>query len=269
MSASRAVPSNTTRVTPAARYDDHSASEIAATLGLPSAIVFEQLTSTLDIAHELGAQGVEAGALVLADAQTAGRGRMGRAWESQPGRGIWLTLLERPQREDALSVLSLRIALALASAVEPFAMAPVLLKWPNDVYVGGRKLAGVLLEARWRGNRLDWLAVGVGINVSAPVGLDAASLAPGTDRLAVLRSVVPALRRAVATPGALGADEISRFAVRDLAAGRRCVMPAEGRVAGIDADGALLVDTDRGRAAFHGGSLILADASADSLGEMP
>src|SRR6185437_6769203 len=195
-----------------------------------------------DIAHRLGDEGTESGTLVIADEQTAGRGRMGRSWHSERGRGIWLTLVERPAATEMLSVLSLRVALALAPALDHFAELPVRLKWPNDVYVEDRKVAGVLLEARWRGSRLDWMAAGVGINVRAPQGHDGASLAPGTDRVSVLRSVVPGLRRALATAGPLSPAEISSFAARDLALGRECELPAAGCVAGIDASGALLVD---------------------------
>lgn len=237
-------------------------------LGVPRVVAREEVGSTLDIAHALGEEGSEAGTLVIADAQTAGRGRMGKRWESKRGQGIWLTLLERPGHGEASSVASLRIALALAPALDPFATAPIQLKWPNDVYAGGRKLAGILLEARWHGTRLDWLAVGVGINVTAPDRPDAAWLAPGTRRLDVLRAIVPPLRRAVAARGTLGERELSDFAARDLAAGRWCTSPAAGRVAGIDSSGALLVDTDRRRAAFHGGSLILAGDTAHSLGDL-
>lgn len=246
------------RATPAAAYDGRSAADLATALSVPRVVLYSEVSSTLDIVHMLGEEGAPAGTLVLAEAQSAGRGRMGRTWHSEPGRGIWLTLLERPLGEEILSVLSLRIALALAPALDAFAVAPVRLKWPNDIYAGPRKLAGVLLEARWHGARLDWLAVGVGINVQAPRGHEAASLAQGTDRVAVLRTVVPGLRRAVATSGPLDRRELSAFAARDLAVGEACELPAPGRVAGIDAHGALLIDTADGRAAFHGGSLVLA-----------
>lgn len=261
MSDARAIPA--TAPVFATSYDGQSATEIAATLMLPRVMLFDTVSSTLDIAHTLGEEGADAGTLVLADEQTAGRGRMGRTWHSEPGRGIWLTLLERPVADESLSVLSVRIALALAPVLEPFVQAPpVRLKWPNDVHVDDRKLAGVLVEARWRGTRLDWIAVGVGINVRAPLGYEAACLAPGTDRLSVLRAVIPSLRRAVARTGPLTRDELAAYRARDLAVGRDCEMPARGRVAGIDASGALLIDTEHGRTAFHGGSLILTDASA-------
>lgn len=260
MSASRTAAA--VHATPASIYDERSAEEIAAALGLPAVIPYNEVSSTLDVAHEAAANGAAAGTLVLADAQRAGRGRMGRSWHSEPGRGIWLTLVERPPADEMTSVLSLRIALALAPALDRFSSAPIRLKWPNDIHAGGRKLAGILLEARWRGPRLDWLAVGIGINIQAPSSYEAASLSPGTSRLDVLAAIIPGVRRAVAAIGPLTPEELAAFAARDLAVGRACEQPARGRVAGVDRDGALLVDTDTVRVAFHGGSLVLADLPA-------
>lgn len=253
---------------PAGHYAGRPVAEIAAMLALPAVVAFDHVSSTLDVAHEMGGQGVPPGTLVLADAQSAGRGRMGRSWQSEPGRGIWLTLVERPPENEMLSVLSLRIALALAPALDRFADSRLRLKWPNDLYEGEHKLAGVLVEARWRGTHLDWLAVGIGINTQAPSGLDAASLAAGTDRIQVLGTVVPAVRRAVASVGPLTEEELAAFGARDLAVGRLCRSPALGRVAGIDRSGALLVDVGGGRVAFHGGSLVLAD-TGNSQGDTP
>ena len=238
-------------------YDGHSAEELAVKLGVPRVVLFAEVGSTLDVAHRLGEDGAEPGTLVIADAQTAGRGRLGRSWRSEPGAGIWLTLVERPPSDDALSVLALRIALALAPALDPFASGPVRLKWPNDIFVGEKKLAGVLVEARWHGSRLDWLAIGVGINVCAPENFEGAALSPDANRIAILESVIPALRHAVSRRGELTAGELGRFRARDLAVGRRCAEPTPGVVAGLRRDGALLVDGAEGRAAFHAGSLVL------------
>lgn len=237
-------------------YEGRSAASLAAILSLPRVVVFEEVGSTLDVAHRLGEEGAASGTLVIADAQTAGRGRMGRSWRSEPGAGLWLTLLERPA-EDTLGVLALRLALALAPALEPFAPAPIRLKWPNDLFIGDRKLAGVLVEARWHGSRLDWLAVGVGINVRAPRAFPGAALSPEAQRIDILRTVIPALRSAVARTGELSDDELTRFHARDLAVGMPCLEPAAGVVAGLRHDGALLIDGAAGRAAFHAGSLVL------------
>lgn len=205
-------------------------------------IEYDEVGSTLDVAHELAAEGAESGTIIIANAQTKGRGRMGRSWRSEPGAGLWLTLIERPTDADALDVLSLRIGLALAPALDPFADAPVQLKWPNDLYVDGRKLAGILIEARWREGHPEWVAIGVGINLRPPATeSNAIGLRAGLTRHDVLPVIGPALRIAATAHGSLSAAELDAFAARDYAVGRRCVEPVAGTVMGIDASGALLV----------------------------
>lgn len=232
---------------------------LAVRLGVPRVAAFDRVGSTLDVAHALAAEGAPGGTLVIAEEQTAGRGRMGRVWRSAPGSGIWLTLVERPRDAEALDVLSLRLGLQAVEALDPFAGERVGLKWPNDLYLEAGKLAGVLVEARWRDARLDWIAIGFGLNVVPPVGVAGAGLLPGTDRLEVLEALVPALRAAAAATGHLGADELAAFAARDVARGRRIVAPVQGVVAGIEQGGALLVDTTAGRERVRAGSLIFAE----------
>lgn len=239
------------------RYDGLDAHTLAQRLGVPRASVHDEVTSTLDIAHELAATGAPAGTIVLADAQTAGRGRHGRTWRSMPGAGIWLTVIERPIDAEELDVLPLRVGIALAPALDAFAAGPVSLKWPNDLYVERGKLAGVLTEARWRGERLEWIAIGVGINVQAPAEELAAGLASGTQRLDVLDAVVPAIRDAAARRGELTEQELATFAARDRAVGRVCVAPVAGVVCGIDSGGALVVAVGSGVVAVRSGSLVL------------
>ncbi|HET7631247.1 MAG TPA: biotin--[acetyl-CoA-carboxylase] ligase [Gemmatimonadaceae bacterium] len=243
------------------RYDGCTAAELAAALDVPDVRLFARVGSTLDVAHECAAAGAPAGTVVLADEQSAGRGRQGRSWVSDPGAGIWLSVVERPADAGAVGVLSLRLGLHAAAALDAFAPAPVKLKWPNDLYVDGRKLAGILVEARWREGLVDWLAVGFGINVQAPRGVPGAGLKPGTQRLDVLKQLVPSLRRAAAQTGLLAASEASAFAVRDYARGRRCREPVAGVVAGVNASGALLVDAADGRHAASAGSLVLVEDS--------
>lgn len=229
------------------------------------------MTSTLDVAHSLAAEGAPAGTLIVADTQTAGRGRMGRSWRSEPGAGIWLTLIERPRDAAAVDVLSLRIGLALAPVLDALAATPVLLKWPNDLYVGDRKLAGVLIEARWRDAQPEWLAIGVGINLRPPASeARAAGLRAGVTRDDVLSRIVPAMRDAAARTGLLTEPELHAFAARDLARGRRCVQPIDGIVQGIDRSGELLVDialsSDAAQTprvtSVRAGSLVLAEEEA-------
>ncbi len=240
----------------AAAYDGLDADALAALTGARRVVLLDAVGSTMDVAHAQAEAGAPDGTLVVADRQTAGRGRGGRRWASQPGAGIWLTLVERPSDADALGVLSLRLGLAAAPVLDRFADEPVRLKWPNDLWLAGGKLAGVLVEARWQAGALAWVAIGVGVNVAAPEGeARACGLRGGTRRRDVLAALVPALRAAVARRGLLSEAELDAFAARDLARGRVASAPAPGVVVGIAADGALLVRTGDGVVAARSGSL--------------
>ena len=213
--------------------------------------------STLDIAHAL-APTAASGTLVIADEQIAGRGRHGRRWTSEPGAGVWLTLIERPSDARALDVLSLRCGLNAAEALDDLAGAHIRVKWPNDLYVAECKLAGILIETRWRGTAPDWVAIGFGLNVAAPDVVTATGLLPGTTRLAALDRLIPALRRAASTSRHLSEQELSRWRVRDLAVGRDVAEPASGLVQGVSAAGELLVATNGRVTAHRSGSLTFA-----------
>lgn len=149
--------------------------------------------STMDEAHRLAQGGAEAGTLVLADAQDGGRGRGGRQWASEPGAGIWMTLIERPRDQRALDVLALRTGLALADALQPFCDGRITLKWPNDLFLGAGKLAGILIEARWRESLPEWVAIGVGVNRRVPTAVPVPRRSVRTSH--VMRSCAPCCRR--------------------------------------------------------------------------
>jgi BirA family transcriptional regulator, biotin operon repressor / biotin---[acetyl-CoA-carboxylase] ligase len=222
--------------------------------------LLDSTTSTLDVAHRIAAAGAPAGTLVIANEQTAGRGRGGKSWQSSRGTGIWLTLIERPTDTSGLGVLSLRVGLAAAEALDRFAPEPIRLKWPNDLYSDRGKLAGILVEARWREQSVEWVAIGLGVNVTAPENLaDASGLEVGTERIDVLSDLLPALRAAAQASGPLRADEREEFNARDLARGKACIEPAIGRVAGITPTGELLVALADSVVPFRSGSLVLRD----------
>lgn len=241
----------------AVTYEGRSAEDLARELSLPRVVMFDEVASTMDAANELASAGAPAGTLILADAQLAGRGRGGRRWESIKGDGIWLTLVERLNDLAALDVLSLRIGLRAARALDRFAGSPVRLKWPNDLYLREGKLGGILVESRWRGDRPEWTAIGIGINVRAAGFPGAASLGDKSDRLEVLGELIPALRAAASARGHLNDRELAEFASRDVATGRRCREPIAGKVAGVASDGALLIATTEGTQRLTGGSLVL------------
>lgn len=257
-------------------WDGLVARDVGARLGLSNVWIYSEVESTQDIAHELAEQGAPAGTLVVADAQRSGRGRHGRTWTSQPGQGVWCTIVERPVDPGAIEVLSLRIGIRLAAALDQFAGRRVQLKWPNDLVLpdtvipsreperGARgqtsdlhfaKLGGILTEARWSGSSLAWVAVGVGVNVTRPEVSGAAWLPAGSARLDVLRAVVSAVRQAAASRGPLTSAEIASFDERDALAGRRIVSPGIGSVEGIDPTGALLVRHDGGVRAYRSGTV--------------
>ncbi|HEY7876946.1 MAG TPA: biotin--[acetyl-CoA-carboxylase] ligase [Gemmatimonadaceae bacterium] len=245
-----------------ATYDGCGAEELRALLDVPRVAVYHSVTSTLDVAHALGEAGAPSGSVVIAERQTAGRGRGGHRWASAAGMGIWFTMIERPTDIAAVDVLALRLGLLAALALDPFADGPVRLKWPNDLFAGDGKLCGILVETRWREQRIDWVAVGIGVNVRVPSDVPrAAALRAGTSRVTVLETLVRAVRAAAASRGALRDTELADYAARDLARGRACREPAPGVVTGIDARGSLLVLTPAGEVACRSGSLILAENS--------
>ena len=209
---------------------------------------FDTLPSTQDLIHQLAGEGAPAGAAVAARAQTAGRGSRGRGWESPPG-GLWLSVLCRPLGDAGVEVLSLRVALAVARAVEGCAPGVHLgLKWPNDLILGTRKVGGILCEARWQGNDLGWIAIGIGVNLSNRLSPDIAGFATTLDVVArgvtpdaIAEPVAQAVAAAGARQGPLTPQELAAFGERDVLRGRPLLAPVAGVAIGVAADGALLV----------------------------
>ena len=213
---------------------------------------FEQVSSTMDVLHQLAASGAEAGTAVVAGEQLQGRGSRGRTWNSPPG-GVWLSVLFRPPVSQGVEVISLRAGLTIAESVQPLVSEPVQLKWPNDLMLGGRKVGGVLCEARWQGEVLGWVAVGAGMNVrnSIPDELESsavalAELVPAIAVEEVAHRVLAALRGLDLGEGQLSSGELRRFSGRDWLCGRAIRAPIAGTVQGLSADGTLLVHTAAG-----------------------
>ncbi|WP_437993515.1 biotin--[acetyl-CoA-carboxylase] ligase [Sorangium sp. So ce145] len=240
-------------------------SRLGASFGRPLAVAAET-ASTNDDARSAAAAGAPHGAAFLADAQTQGRGRGGRSWHSPPGENLYLSVVLRPSLPASrVAPIALVMGLAVASVIER-RLAPlpsrgasgggsaveVRLKWPNDVLAGGRKLAGILVEAQLRGESVSSVIVGVGLNVHAssfPPDLSAraTSLAMlGIDdvpreRLAaeLLQAIGDAAARFEAGELAPFAEDLARM---DWLRGRRVeVGGVVGVAAGIDPEGHLLV----------------------------
>jgi BirA family biotin operon repressor/biotin-[acetyl-CoA-carboxylase] ligase len=121
--------------------------------------------STMDVAREQAVSGADQGTVVVAEEQTAGRGRLGRTWVSPAGQNLYFTLILRPSPE-RLRTLSIIAPLAISLAVEQTVSLSPSIKWPNDVLLGGRKLSGVLIENEFAGSELVCSLVGIGVNVN-------------------------------------------------------------------------------------------------------
>jgi BirA family biotin operon repressor/biotin-[acetyl-CoA-carboxylase] ligase len=210
-------------------------------------------TSTNDRARELAAAGAPHGTLVTAGAQSAGRGRQGRTWSAPPGRALLMSIV----LHDPPALLPLAAAVAVAEAAGPQAA----IKWPNDVLLGARKLAGILAEGR---PQEGWAVLGVGLNVAVRPGDlppelrdTAASLGlQPADVETVLARVLTALQRTLSLDaGAL----LDAWRDRDALLGREITWSAgRGRAAGIDGAGRLVVELPGGgRTALDAGEVHL------------
>lgn len=248
-----------TPATPA-QWDGFTAADLARHCAVPRVELFAETQSTLDVAHALAERGAVSGTLVLADAQSAGRGRHGRSWSSEPGRGVWCTIIERPADRAVLDVLSLRVGLLAAEALDGVASERVGVKWPNDLVLRTGKLGGILTEARWSGSSPGWVAIGVGVNVLAPSSVSgAAGLPAGVRRIAVLTAVAAAVRAAAAVAGHLSRDELNRYHDRDILSGRVLASPGRGTARDITAAGALRVETAAGDQEYRAGTVQFAE----------
>ena len=130
-------------------------------------LVFTETSSTNDVASRLGRQGHAGGLAVFAERQTAGRGRFGRRWDSADHAGLWFSLLLRPELPPAQwPRLTTWAGVAIAAAVEQFTGRPAQIKWPNDVLVAGKKVAGILIESASDDAGAPFAIVGIGVNVN-------------------------------------------------------------------------------------------------------
>ncbi|MGH7532418.1 MAG: biotin--[acetyl-CoA-carboxylase] ligase [Gemmatimonadales bacterium] len=225
-----------------------------------------QVASTQDLVHELGEEGAPHGSAIVAAEQVNARGTRGRAWHAPVG-GVWMSVLCRPEVPAAVEVLSLRVGLAVATALEAETRIPsIRLKWANDLMLADRKLGGILCEARWRGDRLAWITVGIGINVTntlSPDLIDTATRLADHDATASAEALAEPIARAVAATAGYSAElspqELEEFERRDWLRGRTLAAPATGVAMGIDRSGALLVQGDDGRVTpVRAGSVVLA-----------
>jgi BirA family biotin operon repressor/biotin-[acetyl-CoA-carboxylase] ligase len=249
---------------PALRWEGATGDVLANRWGLPAVHLYERIGSTNDAARALAETGAVHGTVVLAEEQTAGRGRGGRAWSSAPGLGIWMSVVARPATLPAPGLLPILVGLAAAEALDPFIRpATTQVKWPNDLWIGGRKLAGILCEAHWEEGAPAGVVVGIGLNVlhapgdfPAEVRDTATSMRIAAGWSAPRDEVAGALAAAVAralarAPAQLSGASLAALRGRDALEGRAVRVtgaePVAGTALGVSPAGALLVRTADGR----------------------
>ncbi|MBQ4282314.1 MAG: biotin--[Lachnospira sp.] len=137
--------------------------------GIVSDVIhFTETDSTNNQAKCYGLQGVSQGTLFIADRQTAGRGRRGRTWISGDADGLWMSLLIKPDiKPECASMLTLVTAMAVAETIRKVTGISGLIKWPNDIVIGDRKVCGILTEMSAKPEAVDYIVIGVGINVNS------------------------------------------------------------------------------------------------------
>jgi len=238
--------------------------ELLQTETLGRDLIFEpSVPSTMDLARDAALHGAPEGLVALADEQTAGRGRLGRSWISPPAVNLMPTLLLRPPAA-ILRQIPMIAPLAVCYAVEEAAGIIPNIKWPNDVQVEGKKLAGILIETSFDegvGAEAAFVLIGTGINVNLDVRpfdeirLIATSLAVelghAVDREPLLAAYLLHFERLYDAAKA-GVSPFDAWKRRLVTIGQRVRVTSptgtlEGRVEGVDRDGALLLRTDTGR----------------------
>lgn len=226
--------------------------------------VFQKTTSTNDVVEKLARDGVREGVVVFAEAQTKGRGRLGRGWHSPAGKGLWFSVLLRPDLSpQKATTLTIAAATALARAIRNETGLGIEIKWPNDILVGRRKVAGILTELNAELDHLKYLILGIGVDVNVSA----------SDFSVELRKTATSLRIELGKPvnrGDLAAailkeldreyerihagkfeeiadewEELCNTLGRSVSVrvGERVL---EGRAESLDAEGALLVRTQHG-----------------------
>jgi BirA family transcriptional regulator, biotin operon repressor / biotin---[acetyl-CoA-carboxylase] ligase len=226
--------------------------------------VFEETQSTNDLVEKLARDGVPEGVVVFAESQTRGRGRLGRKWVSPARKGLWFSVLLRPDlRPQAATQLTVATATALVRAIQMQTGLRPEIKWPNDILVRGKKAAGVLTELNAELDHVKYLILGIGVDVNlAPSDLPAEVRKIATSLKieagqafrradlagAILRELDRDYERIRNQGFAAVADEWEKHCTT---LGRRVAIhigdrTVEGRAESLDPDGALLLRTDHG-----------------------
>lgn len=221
---------------------------------------FDYLASTMDLAMQLGMQDAPNGTLVLAESQTKGRGRLGRNWFSPKYKGIYLSLILRPKLLPLASpVLTLLSAVSICEVVKNITNLDVQIKWPNDILIHNKKIAGILTEMNAEMDKINFVVIGIGLNVNndkKSLIAQATSLKEQSgqpvSRVALLAELMQRIENNYALLDEKGNKAIiDKWRLYSLTLGHRVKVYCqnkhiEGMAVDIDIDGSLLIRKDSG-----------------------
>ena len=224
----------------------------------------EVIDSTQLLAHQLALDGAEHGTIILADEQTAGKGRTGRPWQSNKSQGIWMSIILRP---DILPYLApqftLLTATVLAEVLDGFAEITPHIKWPNDILINGKKISGILTEMQAEQDRVLYVVIGIGLNINQTeddfqqhLATKSTSLKMETDRnwslLPIIQQIIHIFEQKYELYMELGFSKIKNdwekygFKINERLQIKSGKKQWEGLFLGIAEDGALLAKNDNG-----------------------
>lgn len=220
----------------------------------------DTVSSTMDAAFRLGMEGAVEGTLVCAEGQTKGKGRLGRHWNSPKGKGIYMSVILRPSMPPAdAAQLTLLAAVAVCEALARVSGVAACIKWPNDILVENRKLAGILTELSAETDRVRFVVIGIGVNVNTPLGAlpdQATSLKEETQRkisrVEVLQEILCGLETWYERLKKQGfAPVIERWKELSSTLGKRVRLvdaggEMEGEAVDLDRTGGLMIRNDAG-----------------------
>ncbi len=221
---------------------------------------FEMVSSTMDIAFDLGIKGEEEGTLILSEGQNRGRGRMSRSWVSPKGKGVYLSLILRPRLlPNEAPKLTLLAGVAVSEAIRKITGLAALIKWPNDILIEERKVGGILTELSAEIDKVKFAVLGIGINVNTkraflPAGASSLKEELGgmVSRTELVKQILKEIEAYYLLFGRQGFAPIawqwkqlsSTIGKRIKVASRKNII--EGEAVDIDNDGALLIRKDSG-----------------------
>jgi len=224
-------------------------------------IYYKETESTQKEAHELAKKDLAHGTVVIADRQTNGKGRLGRAWHSEKGKGLWFSIILRPEfGYQQAPLITLYSSIMIIRALEQLYQIKLNIKWPNDIYYNGKKIAGILTELHGEQDKIDYLIIGIGINTHIaeyPVEIKdkAASIESiiedSPNRIQLITKLLEEYEQNYETFNKKGFDSFygeynssllwrgKRVSIRNLANNY------DGYLVGIDQNGYLLINTDK------------------------